>query len=65
MGMGQKKLAERSKVKPFIKGLKGAVANDTFKQPTQHKDAKKNIKKQLEERYTMGKDKWFYQPLRF
>ncbi|KAL1680613.1 ribosomal L27e protein family-domain-containing protein, partial [Schizophyllum commune] len=80
--MGQKKLARRSKVKPFIKvvnyshlfptryafeleGLKGAVASDTFKEPTQREDAKKNIKKLLEDRYQTGKNKWFFQPLRF
>ncbi|KAF5365343.1 hypothetical protein D9758_005389 [Tetrapyrgos nigripes] len=80
--MGQKKLATRSKVKPFIKvvnyshlfptrytfeldGLKGSVANDTFKEPSQREDAKKNIKKQLEEKYVQGKNKWFFTPLRF
>ena len=79
--MGQKKLARRSKVKPFIKvvnyshlfptryafeleGLKGAVASDTFMEPTQREDAKKNIKKLLEDRYQTGKNKWFFQPLR-
>ncbi|ESK87980.1 60s ribosomal protein l27 [Moniliophthora roreri MCA 2997] len=79
--MGQKKLARRSKVKPFIKvvnyshlfptryqieleGLKNAVVADTFKEPTQREDAKKNIKKLLEERYTSGKNRWFFQPLR-
>ncbi|KAF9453386.1 hypothetical protein P691DRAFT_792835 [Macrolepiota fuliginosa MF-IS2] len=79
--MGQKKLALRSKVKPFIKvvnyshlfptryaleleGLKGIVSADTFKEPTQREDAKKNIKKLLEDRYTTGKNKWFFQALR-
>ncbi|KAL0071247.1 60S ribosomal protein L27B [Marasmius tenuissimus] len=80
--MGQKKLATRSKVKPFIKtvnyshlfptryqleleGLKNAVVADTFKEPSQREDSKKNIKKLLEERYTSGKNSWFFQPLRF
>ncbi|KAF8199458.1 ribosomal L27e protein family-domain-containing protein [Pholiota molesta] len=79
--MGQKKLALRSKVKPFIKvinyshlfptryaleleGLKGTVTADTFKEPTQREDAKKIIKKLFEDRYTSGKNKWFFQPLR-
>jgi len=98
--MGAKKLAKRSKVKPFIKvcskrnnrvsdvnlrahvqvinyshlfptryafeleGLKGTVSSDTFKEPSQREDSKKNIKKQLEERYQSGKNKWFFQPLR-
>ncbi|KAJ7595005.1 ribosomal L27e protein family-domain-containing protein [Mycena floridula] len=80
--MGQKKLARKSKLKPFIKvinyshlfptryaleleSLKGTVAADTFKEPSQRKDAKKNLKKVLEERYTTGKNKWFFTPLRF
>ncbi|THG98121.1 hypothetical protein EW026_g4020 [Hermanssonia centrifuga] len=80
--MGAKKLAKRSKVKPFIKvinyshlfptrytleleGLKGSVASETFKEPSQREDAKKVVKKQLEERYTSGKNKWFFQALRF
>ncbi|KAI0088402.1 60S ribosomal protein L27 [Irpex rosettiformis] len=79
--MGSKKVAKRSKVKPFIKvvnyshlfptryaleleGLKGSVGSETFKEPSQREDAKKVIKKQLEERYQGGKNKWFFQPLR-
>ncbi|TFY63304.1 hypothetical protein EVG20_g6366 [Dentipellis fragilis] len=80
--MGAKKLAKRSKVKPFIKvvnyshlfptrysveleGLKGVVGSETFKEPTQREDSKKQVKKLLEDRYTSGKNKWFFQPLRF
>jgi len=80
--MGAKKLAKRSKVKPFIKvvnyshlfptrytveleGLKGTVTSETFKEPSQREDSKKQIKKLLEERYTTGKNKWFFQALRF
>jgi large subunit ribosomal protein L27e len=97
--MGQKKVARRSKVKPFIKvrsrhgsptiaaltstlqivnyshlfptryaleleGLKGVVTYDTFKEPSQRENAKKTIKKLFEDRYTTGKNKWFFQPLR-
>ncbi|KAI0058467.1 60S ribosomal protein L27 [Artomyces pyxidatus] len=79
--MGAKKLAKRSKVKPFIKvvnyshlfptrysveleSLKGTVTSDTFKEPTQREDAKKQVKKLLEDRYTSGKNKWFFQALR-
>jgi large subunit ribosomal protein L27e len=40
------------------------VGTDTFKEPTQREDAKKTIKKALEERYTSGKNKWFFTPLR-
>ncbi|EKM57310.1 uncharacterized protein PHACADRAFT_255006 [Phanerochaete carnosa HHB-10118-sp] len=80
--MGAKKLAKRSKVKPFIKvinyshlfptryaleleSLKGSVQSETFKEPSQREDAKKLIKKQLEERHAGGKNKWFFQPLHF
>ncbi|KAL1310737.1 hypothetical protein AAFC00_000990 [Neodothiora populina] len=48
-----------------LEGLKGAVTNDTFKEVSQREDAKKNIKKALEERYNSGKNKWFFTPLRF
>jgi len=80
--MGAKKLARRSKVKPFIKmvnyshlfptrysveleGLKGILSAESFKEPTLREDSKKQIKKLLEDRYTNGKNKWFFQPLRF
>ena len=73
--MGKKKVAKRSKVKPFIKivnyahllptrytleleTLKGSVSSDTFKEPTQRIEAKKAIKKALEERYTKGQNRW-------
>ncbi|KAI5289772.1 60S ribosomal protein L27B [Ascosphaera aggregata] len=79
--MGAKKVAKRSKVKPFIKainynhlmptrytleleGLKGAVSHETFKEVSQREEAKKAIKKSLEERYTSGKNRWFFTPLR-
>ena len=44
--------------------MKGSVASETFKEPSQREDAKKLIKKQLEERYASGKNKWFFQALR-
>lgn len=47
-----------------LEGLKGAVTNDTFKEVSQREDAKKNVKKALEERYQSGKNKWFFTPLR-
>ncbi|EJF59881.1 hypothetical protein DICSQDRAFT_64119, partial [Dichomitus squalens LYAD-421 SS1] len=79
--MGAKKVAKRSKIKPFIKvvnyshlfptryaleleGLKGVVGSETFKEVSQREDSKKQIKKLLEDRYTSGKNKWFFQPLR-
>ncbi|ORY75720.1 60S ribosomal protein L27-B [Protomyces lactucae-debilis] len=80
--MSAKRMAKRSKVKPFVKvinynhlmptryaleleSLKGVISADTFKEPSQREDAKKTIKKSFEERYTSGKNKWFFTPLRF
>jgi large subunit ribosomal protein L27e len=47
-----------------LEGLKGSVGPETFKEPSQREDSKKNIKKLLEDRYTSGKNKWFFQALR-
>ena len=46
-----------------LEGLKGAVSSDTFKEVSQREDAKKNVKKALEERYQSGKNRWFFTPL--
>lgn len=48
-----------------LESLKGAISQDTFKEPTQRVDAKKAIKNALEERYTSGKNRWFFQQLRY
>ena len=79
-GMGQKKIAKRSKVKPFIKvvnfnhvmptrynldlELKQVVTSESFKDPSERITARKAVKKLLEERYNSGKNKWFFQKLR-
>lgn len=47
-----------------LEGLKGAVTADTFKEVSQREEAKKTVKKTLEERYTSGKNRWFFTPLR-
>lgn len=46
-----------------LEGLKGSISNDTFKEVSQREDAKKTVKKVLEERYTSGKNRWFFTPL--
>ena len=46
-----------------LEGLKGVISNDTFKEVSQREDAKKQVKKALEERYTSGKNRWFFTPL--
>lgn len=38
-----------------LEGLKGAVSAENFKEVSQREDAKKNVKKVLEERYQSGK----------
>ncbi|KAG8836680.1 hypothetical protein FRC20_006973 [Serendipita sp. 405] len=48
-----------------LEGLKGICSSDTFKEPSQREDVKKNVKKLFEERYVSGKNKWFFQALRF
>ncbi|KAJ3039346.1 60S ribosomal protein L27A [Rhizophlyctis rosea] len=79
--MGQKRVAKRSRVKPFIKvvnynhlmptrynldiDLKSVVSQESFKEPTQRITARKSIKKLFEERYNSGKNRWFFQKLRF
>ncbi|KAJ3050723.1 60S ribosomal protein L27A [Rhizophlyctis rosea] len=79
--MGQKRVAKRSRVKPFIKvvnynhlmptrynldiDLKSVVSQESFKEPTQRITARKAIKKSFEERYNSGKNRWFFQKLRF
>lgn len=47
-----------------LEGLKGVVSHETFKEVSQREDAKKTVKKALEERYTSGKNRWFFTPLR-
>ena len=86
-GMGQKKVAKRSKVKVFVKSVNynhlmptrypsfsfrynldvdiKTVAAMDLKEPTVRIQARKQIKKVFEERYNSGKNKWFFQKLRF
>ena len=40
------------------------MTSETFKEPSQREDAKKTVKKLLEERYTSGKNRWFFTQLR-
>lgn len=46
-----------------LEGLKGVITSDTFKEPSQKVEAKKTIRKTLEDKYNTGKNKWFFQPL--
>jgi len=86
-GMPEKKIAKRSKLKPFIKTvnythlmptryaleveLKSVVTTDAAasSNPTARQNARKEVKKLLEDKYNnsikTGKNKWFFQKLRF
>ncbi|ORY98550.1 ribosomal L27e protein family-domain-containing protein [Syncephalastrum racemosum] len=48
-----------------LEQIKGTIATETFDEPSQRKEAKKAIKKHLQERYQSGKNKWFFSKLRF
>jgi len=48
-----------------LEGLKGVVTSDTFREPSQRDNAKKALRKLLQERYYSGKNRWFFQKLRF
>jgi len=48
-----------------MEGLKGIVSAETFKEPTQRVESKKTIRKLFEDRYATGKNRWFFQKLRF
>ena len=47
-----------------LENLKNVVTNDTFKEVSQREEAKKTVKKTFEERYSSGKNRWFFTPLR-
>ena len=75
------KIMRRSRVKPFLKlvnynhvmptrytfevDLKDRATVEAVKDPAKKKEAKKAIRKILEEKYKSGQNKWFFQKLRF
>eukprot|EP00308_Calcidiscus_leptoporus_P026054 CAMPEP_0119399706 /NCGR_PEP_ID=MMETSP1334-20130426/141497_1 /TAXON_ID=127549 /ORGANISM="Calcidiscus leptoporus, Strain RCC1130" /LENGTH=148 /DNA_ID=CAMNT_0007423603 /DNA_START=506 /DNA_END=952 /DNA_ORIENTATION=- len=85
--MSEKKIAKRSRIKPFIKcvnynhlmptrysldiELKSVVTTDIVagSNPTARSNCRKDVKKLLEDKYNTcvktGKNKWFFQKLRF
>merc|ERR1712117_687930 len=44
---------------------KAVVNKDAFRDPAQKNKARRDIKAKFEERYKTGKNKWFFQKLRF
>eukprot|EP00741_Cyanophora_paradoxa_P020599 tig00021275_g19883.t1 len=79
--MGQKRMAKRSKVKPFLRminynhimptrysldvDLKSVNPTEVAANPTAKQAAKKELAKVFKERYQTGKNKWFFTKLRF
>ena len=52
-------------VSTIIMSIPSQVNKDCFRDPALRKKARKEIKDKLEERYKMGKNKWFFSKLRF
>merc|ERR1719229_1816227 len=44
---------------------KSSVNKDVFRDPSLKRKAKREVKSKLEERYKTGKNRWFFQKLRF
>ena len=79
--MGQKRVARRSHVKPFIKvvnythimptrysldvELKTEVTLDIARDPALKFKALKTVQKQFQDKYNGGRNKWFFSKLRF
>ena len=78
--MSQRKVAKRTRVKPFVKvvnfnhimptrysynvDLKAQVNKKTLK-PGRRSYARRHVRKVFEERHRAGKSQWFFTPLRF
>ncbi|KAF3816969.1 hypothetical protein GH733_014317 [Mirounga leonina] len=61
--MGKKKIAKRYSVD--IPLDKTVVNKDVFRDPALKRKARREAKVKFEERYKTGKNKWFFQKLRF
>merc|ERR1711966_118503 len=80
-GMSQKKVKRRSTIKPFVRlinynhlmptrytidvDVKSVVNKDVLSDPSKKLAARKAVKAKFEERYSSGKNKWFFSKLRF
>uniref|UniRef100_A0A2I2Y718 Large ribosomal subunit protein eL27 n=1 Tax=Gorilla gorilla gorilla TaxID=9595 RepID=A0A2I2Y718_GORGO len=68
--MGKKKISKRSKIKSFVKvynynHLMATRYSDVFRDPALKRKAPQEAKVKFEERYKTGKNKSFFQKLRF
>lgn len=48
-----------------VESFKSVVTAESLKEPSQKEEAKKVVKKALEEKYQSGKNKWFFTKLHF
>lgn len=80
--MGKKRMAKRTRIKPFVKVLnynhlmptrysvdiqldKTMVNKDSLTDGKKRRKARIEVKKKFEERHKTGKNRWFFQKLRF
>ncbi|EPZ35389.1 putative 60S ribosomal protein L27 [Rozella allomycis CSF55] len=79
--MGQKRVARRSRVKPFVKvinhshmlptrysfnvDLSKVVKHEAIQDAAQRQEVRKKVRKILEDAYATGSHKWFFSKLRF
>jgi len=80
-GLSKRRVAKRSKVKPFLKAvnyshfmptrygldldLKKVCTPESLKDQAKRIQTRKILKKRFEQRFKSGKNKWFFQKLRF
>merc|ERR1712121_576465 len=82
-GMSRKKIAKRSKIKPFIRVVnlqpmmptrytttdlvfnKEKVNKETLRDAGRRNKIRNLVRRQLEERYQTGRNRWLFQKLRF
>lgn len=48
-----------------VESFKAAVTTEALEEPSQREEAKKVVKKALEEKHQAGKNKWFFTKLHF
>merc|ERR1719427_899914 len=74
--MSKKQLSRRTKLKTFVKVInynhlmptsldKTVVNKENLKDPAAKRKARREVKAKLEDRLKTGKNKWFFQKLRF
>ena len=49
----------------LVESFKSVVTSESLEEPSQREEAKKVVKKALEEKHQAGKNKWFFTKLHF